>query len=304
MRNWGQIVFGGGVAGFIFCGTLLITGVSSPWYFLLAVALGFLAGYLAHEFDEVRVAALAFGRFFRQECQVRWSDFRQWLKNPHPYLLISSPVWFGFWCCSLYLVITYLVQSSESVWVSIAGFIPALAIISFTAALMAILVSAIVMGFVLFGAELQNVFFIEPDAAGDSRISISPGHQKEMLDKGYIEQPFTYGNVFHWYVGGLFETFFLAAITWCGLVPVAIWTGSLLFRLLVQIHSSKRLMCGSGGVIGGWIAHVLLWNAEMSFWQAGLYLLAGALFGACVALLEWRLIQALSDQPDSAPVEA
>lgn len=300
MKNAGQIAFAGAVAGLVFCGTLLILGVSYLW---LAFGLGFTSGYLAYEFEEVRDAASAFAWSLRQGFQEWRSDARQWLKEPHPYLLISSPVWLGAWCCFSYLAIVYLAQRSESALVFVPVLLLALGMITLLVAVIGLLASAVVTAFVHFGADCQNAFFVEPDVERNLRDHpyLYTDPRVEMSEKGYVEHPFTYSNALYWFIGGCFEVFFLVAITWFGLVPFVIWLASLLLQLFVRIHSSKRLMCGSGGVIGGWIAHALFWNAEMSFWQAGLYLLAGALFGACAALLEWKASQVLARGMTPAP---
>lgn len=304
MRNWGQIAFAGAVAGIVFCGTALILGISFFW---LACALGFVAGYLAYEFSEVRHVASAFARSLREWYRERRADARQWLDEPHPFLLISSPVWLGFGSYVSYLVVAYIAQHGQPFWVSVLGFLVALPFIFLFTMVVGLIASMFVWAFALFGADREGVFFVEREGytrADGTHVRLSPYDRAEMLWKGYIEQPFTYGNVFRWYVGGLFETFFRAAVTWCGLIPAAIRIGSLLFRLLARIHSHKRLMCGFGGVIGGWISHAFFWSAEMSFWQAGLYLLAGALFGACATLLEWKANRFFARQTASDSVSA
>lgn len=304
MRNWGQVAFAGAVAGLIFCGTVLVLGTSSFW---LACTLGFVAGYLAYEFNEVRDAASTFVWRLREGFRERREDVRQWLKDPHPYLLISSPVWLGSGSYVFYLVIAYIMQQVQPFWARVYGCFMASALVFVFTFIVALVASMFVWAFALFGADQEGVFYVERE--GYTRtdgiyVRIFPSYQAEMANKDYVEMPFTYGNVFRWFVGGCFEAFFRAAVTWCGLIPAVIWIGSLLFQLLARIHSSKRLMCGFGGVIGGWISHAFFWSAEMSFWQAGLYLLAGALFGACVALLEWKASQFFARQTAPDPVSA
>ncbi len=295
MRDWLKIALAGAAGGSAFCITTFVLGLSHLW---VAFPIGFLAGYLAYEFREVcSIATGLIGEISRH----LWHGIMAWAKGHYSFIIISSPVWGGG---TFFLVSALMAERDPdgNVMSVVTCCVWSLVILS----VLLSFATSVAEGVAQLGARRQNAFFTTGSKFFVEEQEIAT---RQLRDAGYREVELDFRNVVSWIVGGCFEIFFFFATLWLYIFPLCGWIFKTVayviqcvIRLLAFIHSDERMMCGSGGMIGGYAAYVLFWDPSLTLAQRTVYVLAGAIMGAGAALLEWKASKVFARR--RAPVSA
>jgi len=259
--------------GMVCVGTLLLVYLSGshPWFYGAGVLAGFLAGYLAFEFEEVIAAisiaaryAASGSSFARREVPRVFVSF--WRR---PLLVeVVLPIAVMIAGLGVYTLLYGAISPDEFLGYAISWF------------------PLLVTGVVLFPA-----FFGECDDFGEVRYGF--------LFKGQVKGAKILLRLAILFVIRYFWVWLVLAI-WC-IIKFPFQFSWYLFKL---IHSEKRVSCGAYSTVGGTVTFVLGSHIPSSPVEYGVLIFTGGCIGAVLGVMVgWKLISVKCfDMPEHNPV--
>ncbi len=291
------------VIGGVVC---VMVWLALPQYWPLAIVAGFAAGYISYEFRDVIRSVPIAARQTLYMVRKNAHPAADWLLKTRPLFHVTLVMWTLFWSwitpMAVYAFALAKTAPNGDGGVTLGGL------------LMVALAGSFLIPYWLFstatylGATLTNRYwrpmpFFYQELFVDYSDYNKERRYAQLEEKGMSETRLTYLSAFRWLTIGLAAliirtpihiSLFLydaARFVLGGLVLLVYDAFKFLFRLFRLIHSSKRVLCGISGVIGGAIACGLFYRPGMTIFQQALLIATGGLIAMAVGIVLYKLLE-------------